>query len=272
MDKIGIIAGGGQLPLLVGKNLIKKNFNVTFFVIKEFFNKKNYNKYQTVVIDLNSLKFIVKTLNKHKINKIIMLGKVNRPSFKDIKFDIDTISFIKKYLLEKKGDNQLLIAIKDYFFKKGFAYFNWIKYCNELFANKKNLTKKFPSKKANLNKDKGIRAFKYLGKADIGQSIVIQNEIILGLEAAEGTDELIKRCNKYKKKGDNGVLIKLSKYKQSYLLDIPTIGINTIKLLKKYNYEGVYLEYNRCLILNIDKVIEYADSNNIFISTINKIE
>ena len=67
-------------------------------------------------------------------------------------------------------------------------------------------------------------------------------------------------------------MIKLSKYKQSHLLDIPTIGLETIKLLKKYNYEGVYLELNKCLILNKDKVISYADSNNIFISTINKID
>ena len=272
MNKIGIIAGGGQLPLLVGKNLIKNNFDITFFVLKEFFIKNKYHNFQTEQIELNSLKLIVKVLKKHKINKIIMLGSVNRPSFMDIKFDFDTINFIKKYLLEKKGDNQLLLAIQDYFFKKGFSYFNWTEYCNELFANKANLTKKKPTNKASLNIAKGIKVFNYLGKADIGQSIIIQNEIILGLEAAEGTDELIKRCYKYKKKGDAGVLIKLSKYNQSHLLDIPTIGLKTIKLLKKYNYEGVYLELNKCLILNKDKVIQYADANNLFISTINKID
>ena len=123
-----------------------------------------------------------------------------------------------------------------------------------------------------MNKNKGIDIFKYFGHTDIGQSLVVQNEILLGLEAAEGTDELIKRCNKYKKKGDKGVLIKLSKYNQNYLLDIPTIGLNTIKILKKYDYEGIYLELNRCLILNKDKVIKYADLNNIFISTVSKIE
>ena len=129
MTKIGIIAGGGQLPLLVGQNLKQNNIDITFFVIKEFFSKKKYSNFHSVEIDLNSLKLIVKILKKHKINKIIMLGKVNRPSFKDIKFDFDTISFIKKYFLEKKGDNQLLIAIQDYFFKKGFPLFNWTKYC-----------------------------------------------------------------------------------------------------------------------------------------------
>ena len=272
MIKIGIIAGGGQLPTSVGRILERNNFDITFFVIGEFFSEKKYKKFKAIKINLNSLKLIINILKEKKINKIIMLGKVNRPSFKDIKFDIDTISFIKKFMLEKKGDNNLLVSIQDYFSKKGFSYFDWTKYCSELFADKHNLTKKLPSKNADLNKTKGTNAFKFLGKADIGQSIIIQNEIILGLEAAEGTDELIKRCFKYKKKGDKGVLVKLSKYNQSHFLDIPTMGLNTIKLLKKYNYEGVYLELNRCLILDKNKVIKYADSNNLFISTINKIE
>ena len=59
MIRIGIIAGGGELPLLVGKNLIKKNFNVTFFVINEFFNENIYANYKTVRIYLNSLKEII---------------------------------------------------------------------------------------------------------------------------------------------------------------------------------------------------------------------
>ena len=259
-------------PLLVGKNLIQKNFNITFFVIKEFFNENFYANYKTETIQLNSIKNIMNYFHKHKIEKIIMLGKVNRPSIKDIKFDIETVRVIKNYFLENKGDNNLLTFIQDYFLKKGFPIFDWTYYCKELFANKKYLTTKIPSKKAISNMIKGIGSFKILGRSDIGQSMIIQNEIILGLEAVEGTDELIKRCFNYKKKGDGGVLIKLSKYKQNRLLDIPTIGLETLKLLKKYDYEGIFLEINKCLIINKVEVIKYANSNNLFMSTISKID
>ena len=126
-----------------------------------------------------------------------MIGKVNRPSVKDIKFDIDTLKFIKDYFLEKKGDNNLLISIQNYFAKKGFPIFDWTSYCEDLFANRKNLTMKLPSKKAILNKEKGIETFKLFGQLDVGQSMIVQNEIILGLETIEGTDELIKRCFNY---------------------------------------------------------------------------
>ena len=90
---------------------------------------------------------------------------------------------------------------------------------------------------------------------------------MLGLEAIEGTDNLIERCFEYKRKGDKGILFKFSKKNQSSLIDIPLIGFNTIKNIKKYNYEGVYLEKNKCLIVDKDKIIEYANKNKIFISS-----
>ena len=102
--------------------------------------------------------------------------------------------------------------------------------------------------------------------------MIIQNNIILGLESVEGTNELIKRCFNYKKKGDKGILIKLSKFKQSKLLDVPTIGLETMKLLNQFDYEGVFLELNKCLIINKIDVIKYANLNHLFIATVNKID
>ena len=118
----------------------------------------------------------------------------------------------------------------------------------------------------------GLDNFKIVGRADIGQSIVIQNEIILGFEAAEGTDELLKRCYEYKNRGDRGLLLKLSKYNQNLSLDLPTIGINTVKNLFKYDYEGVFIEKNKCVIIDKEEVIEYCNAKNIFIGTVDKIE
>ena len=100
----------------------------------------------------------------------------------------------------------------------------------------------------------------------------MQNQIILGLEAVEGTDRLIIRCNELKKKGDKGILVKFSKYNQSKILDIPTIGEQTILLLKKNNYEGIFIEKNNCLIIDKTKTIDLANQNKIFISTCDKIE
>ncbi|MBD1147670.1 UDP-2,3-diacylglucosamine diphosphatase LpxI [Pelagibacterales bacterium SAG-MED31] len=270
MSKIGIISGGGKLPVLIGRNLLKKNYDVTFFVIKDTFNKKIYSNLKTIEIELNSIKKIFNILEENKINKIILAGNIARPSLKDVNFDFETIKFAKKLLLNKKGDNELLIAITKLFQDKGFQYLDWKDYCPELFSNNNKLTIKIPSTEANLNLSKGLKIFKNYGNLDIGQSLIVQNEIVLGLEAAEGTDKLIIRCHELKKKGDKGILIKASKYNQSNILDIPTIGAQTLQLLINNDYEGVFIEKNNCLIIDKDETISLANSANLFISTFEK--
>ena len=145
----------------------------------------------------------------------------------------------------------------------------WI--LEKLFASKSDLTRRLPTKEANLNLSKGLNVFKNYGNLDIGQSLIVQNEIVLGLEAAEGTDQLIIRCNDLKKNGDKGVLIKASKYNQSNILDIPTIGTKTVELLIENDYEGVFIEKQNCLIIDKDDTINLANSKNLFISTFEKI-
>ncbi len=272
MNNIGIIAGGGRLPIAIGENLIKKNYNVFFFVIEEFFNHTSYNNLNVTIINLNSAKKIIESLKTKKINSVIMAGNINRPSLTDLSFDLQTFKLAKNLLLNKTGDNSLLLSIKEYFMENGFDYFNWKKHCPELFANKENLTFITPSHKAKKNLKKALSIFKSFGEIDVGQSMIIQNQIVLGLEAVEGTDKLIKRCKDYKKSGDRGVLVKFSKYNQSDILDIPTIGEKTIKLLKDNDYEGIYLEKDSCLIIDKEKTIDLANQYKLFISACNKIE
>ena len=267
MSKIGIISGGGKLPILIGKNLINKNYEVIFFVIEDTFKKQIYLNLNTVEIKLNSIKKIFNKLKEHSIKKIILAGNITRPSLNDINFDYETINFAKKLLLSKKGDNDLLVSITGLFKDKGFEYLNWKDYCSELFSNEKNLTIIKPSKEAYLNLDKAVQVFKNYGQLDVGQSLIVQNEIILGLEAAEGTDNLILRCKDLKKNGDRGILFKASKYNQSNILDIPTIGKETLNLLIKNNYDGVFIEKNNCIIIDKNETINLANSNNLFIST-----
>jgi len=271
MSRIGILAGGGKLPLIIGESLLKKDYDIFFFGFEDFVDFKIYKKYNFKKISLNSFSNIIGHLRKYKIDQIIMAGNVKRPSIKDIKFDLNTLKIIKKYLLQSKGDDKLLSCIADFFEEKGYPVFNWIRHCEDLFEDKVYLTNKKPSKNADLNKLKGLQIFDVIGNTDIAQSLIIQNQLILGIEAAEGTDELIKRCYSYKKKGDDGILIKLSKFHQNSYLDIPTIGLQTVKNIKKNNFEGIFLERKKCIIIEKQKVIDFCNINGIFISTVIKI-
>ena len=267
MIKIGIIAGDGSLPLYIGKSLINKNYDVTFLSLN-YKNNKFYTKYKIENIDILSIKKILKVLDSNNIKHIIFAGSIKRPGIKDLGFDIPTFSLAKRLLLEKKGDNNLLISLKKYFESKGYIFFNWTIYCKELFSTEANLTKIKPSKNSMLNLKKAKSIYQVYKKLDVGQAMIVQNQLVLGLEAIEGTDELLKRCREYKRKGDNGILFKFSKQNQSNLIDIPVIGLDTVRNLKKYNYDGVYLQKNKCLILDKKKIIDYANDNKIFISSV----
>lgn len=270
MSKIGIISGGGKLPIVIGKNLINSGNSVIFFCIETEVNKNDYDNFDKFFININSLSKIIKNLKLNKIKNLIFAGNINRPSLKDINFDFKTIKLIKQYALQRKGDDKLLSSIVKFFEKEGFNFINWKNKCSDLFIRENFITNKRPNKISIENLQKGLEIFDKIGKADLSQSLIIQNKIILGIEAAEGTDELIKRCNKYKKKGDKGILLKLSKYNQDNRFDVPVIGIKTVKQLKKYDYEGVFIEKNRLIILDKNQVIEYCNKNSLFISGVIK--
>ena len=150
MTKIGIITGDGNLPLYIGKSLLNKNYDVTFLSLNHK-NNKLYNSFNLVNIDILSIKKIFKVLESNKIKHIIFAGSIKRPGIKDLGFDLPTFLLAKNLFLEKKGDNNLLISLKKYFESKGYIFFNWTKFCKELFSTETNLTKTKPSKNAILN-------------------------------------------------------------------------------------------------------------------------
>ena len=271
MKKFGIIAGGGDLPLIISNNLKKNKFEVFIIGIKNNFKSNKFKgKFNFVEHKIGSLTKILNSLKKEKINQIIFAGSIKRPSYKDYSFDLKALQFLRQYNIDKLGDNNLLKSISNYFQQNGYKFIKWRKYCPELFIDNKSITTIKPSDIAYVNLKKSLEIFKYFGKSDVGQSIIAQNKMILGLEAAEGTDELIKRCTKYKRIGDKGILVKLMKYNQDERFDLPTIGIDTLKKLKKFNYEGIFIQKNFCIIINKNEVIKYANNNNLFIEGINK--
>ncbi len=272
MDRIGIIAGGGKLPLLIGERIQSKNYPVSFFCIKNLFILSDYSNQDVTEIDITSFSKILVALKSKNIKKIIMAGNVSRPSLKEIKFDLSTLSLIKDYFLESSGDDKLLQTISFFFNKNGYPLFDWKKICSDLFSQDTHLTINIPTKKAYKNLYKGLDIFKIIGMADIGQSMIVQNQLILGVESIEGTDELINRCSGYKRKGDGGILLKLSKYNQNNILDLPTIGIQTLQNLKNNYYEGLFIQKNECIIIEKEKVINFCNENNLFLSTVEKID
>jgi DUF1009 family protein len=104
-----------------------------------------------------------------------------------------------------------------------------------------------------------------MSKADVGQSLIVQEGVIIGIEAIEGTQELIKRSKDLKISIKGGVLIKTAKTQQDLEIDLPTIGKDTILAVKEAGLSGIALGAGRSQIIDFNDTVKLADQNGIFI-------
>ena len=104
-----------------------------------------------------------------------------------------------------------------------------------------------------------------LGRLDIGQAVIVQQGLVLGVEGIEGTDELIRRCGDYRRKGDGGVLVKLRKPQQDMRIDLPTIGARTVERAHESGLRGIAVHTGNGLIVDEAEVIRLADKYGLFV-------
>jgi DUF1009 family protein len=114
----------------------------------------------------------------------------------------------------------------------------------------------------------GQQVLKSLGALDVGQAVVVVNERVLGIEAAEGTDQLLARCIKLKNKMPGGVLVKMKKSKQETKTDLPVIGVQTVLNAHKAGLNGIILSAHFSLVIDMNKVIKAAEQRKMFLEGI----
>jgi DUF1009 family protein len=122
-----------------------------------------------------------------------------------------------------------------------------------------------PDHEQTVDIDRGIDAAMALGRADVGQAVVVQQGVVLGVEAAEGTDALIARCGTLRMDGRGGVLVKLKKPGQERRADLPTIGPATISAISDAGLSGLAVEAGGTLVLGLKQVAEKADERGVFV-------
>jgi DUF1009 family protein len=112
---------------------------------------------------------------------------------------------------------------------------------------------------------RGVAVARTLGALDVGQAVVVQHGVVLGVEAIEGTDRLLERCALLRGDGPGGVLVKLAKPGQERRVDLPTIGVETIARAAKAGLRGIAAEAGGTLIVDKDAVIAAADAGGLFV-------
>ena len=264
MNKVIFIFGDGNLPKLILKKIKKTNFEFKILFIGE---KRVYKSLNTEFVKLGKIITELKKLQKKGFSHILMAGSINRPRLSDIKPDFNSLKLLPKFTktLFEGGDNKLLkFVIKELenlHFKILFIH----KTFPDLFLGFGNQTTVKISKGLLNDIHKGSLILKNNSKFDIGQSILIQEGNVIGIEAVQGTDNLIKQSLPYMKKVKKGVLIKLIKAKQDLRADLPTIGLKTLKNCFKSGVIGIAYSANKTIFIDKVKILNFCKKNNFFL-------
>ena len=265
MERIAVIAGMGELPALFLAEASKRNCEIFPIYLFDEVDERVKKFPTSIKYGITQVGKIIKYLKKNDIKRLIMLGKVEKNLvFSNLKFDITAA----KILLSSKNkkDKNILMAIVEYLDSEGITVLPQNYFLEDYMVKEFNYTKRIPQEEDIKTIKIGIEAAKMLTAIDAGQTVVTKNESVVALEGIEGTDRTIERAGQYA--GKDCIVVKAARPGQDYRIDIPTIGLNTIKKLVEIKAKGLVIEAENMLFLDQKEVIDYADKNKIFIKGI----
>jgi len=265
ISRLGIIAGGGSLPAYLLSICAEKN--ITPFVVgfEGQTDPDLVTNCDHLWSNLGSAGKIIDYFKSNDVRDLVMIGHIKRPGLTELKPDLKAVQILSKIGMKALGDNALLTTLKQELEKEGFTLHGIQKFCDKLLAQEGVIGKIKPHKKFESSIKKGIEASQEIGALDIGQSVVVQDGIVIGVEAVEGTDNLIKRCKTLFKKGNGGVLVKTCKPNQDKDIDLPTIGIDTVRNAHESGFAGIVIQAGHVIIIDPKGVAKYADKRKLFI-------
>lgn len=265
-NKQGLIAGDGHLPVKMAQNAKDNGFEVVAISLSAD-NCKQLKKYCTKVYSIapGEVLKIEKILKDEQIKQLTFLGKVHKGLLlKRPKLDSKAIELLKS--AARLNDDKIMLGLVEELEKIGVTVLDQTIFIKNLMIPAGVLGKNNPTKEQMDDVNYGYWLAKEMGKLDVGQSVVIKDRMIMAVEAIEGTDRCIQRGSRLAKK--NAVIVKVAKPSQDKRFDIPTVGLRTLQTMKKFGASLLAVEANETIIVDQEKVVKFADKNDIVIMAI----
>lgn len=241
IKNIAVIAGSGRLPFLVMRQLQQDpSFSLKAMIAFEKITDCDSDMFKIPVLwtRLGLIGEIYDFLKAHDVSHVIMVGSMKRPSLFHLKVDQKGQTWVKKLARAfLGGDDCVLRKLHELIQEEGL---NLVPY--QLLKGK-NMNLALVDDEAAQDIQKAHNILDHMSVFDIGQSLVIERGHVLGIEAAEGTQELIKRCAPLQRLSKKAILVKRKKTTQHQFLDLPTIGAQTIEDLNQFGYQGISIDF-----------------------------
>ena len=272
--KLGIFAGGGDLPLKLAEACRARGR--AFFVIGiEGCAGHEIEAFPHAWAGIGAIARAHKLLKGEGCAEIVFAGIVKRPNFKNIKLDHKGVRLLPKVVhAAARGDDALMTAVLQDFEREGFKVVSVRDVLSDIIVRPRVLTKLAPGDHDMRDIVKAIEVIEALGKFDVGQGAVVCEGLVLAIEAAENTDAMLERCAALPENirgrdgARRGVLVKVPKPRQEMRVDLPTIGVPTVEKAAAAGLAGIAVKAGAALILNESEVIARADALGMFVTGI----
>ena len=261
---IGLIFGDTDFPKEILKTVKKKDIDhliIDLSKSKQF--KKDKKSYS---VSIGQFGKIINILRENNCKKVLFAGKVNKPNFSKLKLDFKGIFYVPRIIKASKiGDAAILKEIIKILANNKIKTENSLKFNPELTLKKGNYSKTKPNNQDKLDIKTAIKTLNNLGQYSYSQGVVVRGKKVVSVEGKSGTEKMLKHSKSIKFR-NHGVLVKFPKKKQDLRVDLPTIGLKTLKQCKTAGLKGIVIKSKQNVFLDKNKCINYANNNKMFIT------
>ena len=264
--KLGIVAGGGVLPAKVAAAARAAGREVFIVGLEGFADLAILAPWPHEIRRLGAAARIIAALREHGCQDVTMIGSVRRPSLLEMRPDAEGAKLLARIgRAAFAGDDGLLAAVIRVLTEEGFHVIGAHDVLREAVGPAGVLTDARPDAQAMTDIERGVVVTRLLGSADVGQGCVVQQGLVLAVEAIEGTDAMLARAGLLRRDGVGGVLVKLVKPGQDKRADLPTIGPDTVRNAIAAGLRGVAFEAGATILAEREACLAAANAAGLFL-------
>ncbi|TGQ72674.1 MAG: LpxI family protein [Mesorhizobium sp.] len=271
--RVGIIAGGGSLPVEVAAGSAEQGYPPFIILMEgEADQLSELRRYEHQTLALEEIGSLIPLLKRNRITHLVLAGEIKRrPRLTHLRPSFSLLAVIPVAVMAlARGDDGLLKVVTRAFEARGIKVVGAHQIVPNLAAAEGVLTKAAPQKSDWRDIEAGLAAAKAIGALDIGQAAIAVGGRTIALEGIEGTAGLLDRARLLRGHGriagkTRGVLVKCTKPGQELRADLPSIGPQTVEAANAAGLAGIAVEAGRSLILQGPETLSRADALGLFI-------
>ena len=261
MAKIGLIAGGGSLPLEFLRSARRRGETVVVFAIREMAPPGLEEEADRVYhLEINQYRKILYLSFRERVRRLAMVGKIEKAVIFDrerqdaaAREDLNRVVDKKDYTILEEWTRRLK--------RVGVEVIDGREYLGHLLPEGGVLGRVAPDERVTGDMRLGFETAKKVAAMDVGQVVVVKDRAVVAVEAMEGTDATIERARSIA--GEGCVMVKVSRPAQDMRWDVPTVGPDTIARLAEHAFSGMAIESGGMFFLERERAIRLADESRI---------